>query len=138
MAGPRALQHKPQATARRVLLIEDNPDGRETLQLLLESWGHQVEVAEDGLEGLSKALAWKPDAAVVDIGLPLLDGYSFARRVRAALSDNILLIALTAYSQPEDRRQALQAGFDVHMSKPADFVELGRVLGQPMPSRERS
>jgi CheY-like chemotaxis protein len=119
-------------------LIEDNPDGRETLQLLLESWGHQVEVAEDGLEGLSKALAWKPDAAVVDIGLPLLDGYSFARRVRAALSDNILLIALTAYSQPEDRRQALQAGFDVHMSKPADFVELGRVLGQPMPSRERS
>ena len=114
--------------SRRILVIEDQPDSRETLQILLQVWGHHVEVAGDGQAGLEKALSWKPDVAVVDIGLPLLDGHEVARRVRAAFGDQILLIALTAYSQQEDRRRALEAGFDHFMSKPADLDELSRLL----------
>ena len=114
--------------SRRILVVEDNPDSRESLRLLLEMWGHQVEVAEDGLRGCEKALEWRPEVAVVDIGLPLLDGYQVARQVRAALQDDVLLIALTGYTRPEDRRRALEAGFDVHMGKPADLDQLSRLV----------
>ena len=113
---------------RRILLVEDNPDGRETLRLLLTMWGHQVKVAGDGVQGVRVALDWKPEVAVVDIGLPLLDGYQVARQVRGALHDDIRLIALTAYAAPEDRRRAFEAGFDAHMAKPADLDELSRLL----------
>jgi len=116
------------SASRRVLLIEDNPDSRETLRMLMECWGHRVEVAEDGPTGLQKALDWRPDIGVVDIGLPRLDGYQVARQVRAALKNDIFLIALTAFGQPHDRERALAAGFDVHLSKPADFDKLGRLL----------
>jgi CheY-like chemotaxis protein len=114
-----------------VLLIEDNPDGREMLRLLLELWGHEVRVAADGLLGVQQALAWRPEVAVVDIGLPLLDGYEVARRVRTALGEGVRLIALTAYSRPEDRSQAFAAGFDFHLGKPADPEELSRLLKVP-------
>jgi CheY-like chemotaxis protein len=113
---------------RRVLIIEDNPDGRESLRWLLELLGYEVEVAEDGGRGLERALAWHPDAAVVDIGLPVMSGYEVAERVRAAGGRHILLIALTGYSAPDDRRRAYQAGFDVHLAKPADVSELSRWL----------
>jgi CheY-like chemotaxis protein len=83
-----------------------NPDTRDTLCWLLRLSGFQVEQAWDGAEGVRKALAWRPEAAVVDIGLPLLDGYEVARRLRAALDGPLLLIALTGYGQPEDRRRA--------------------------------
>jgi DNA-binding response OmpR family regulator len=66
----------------RVLVVEDNPDGREALRILLDIQGFAVEAAPDGEQGVQKALSWKPDAAVVDIGLPLLDGFEVARRVR--------------------------------------------------------
>src|SRR4051794_36853547 len=80
---------------RRILVIEDNRDGREMLRLLLECWGHQVQVAEDGRQGVARALAWEPEIAVVDIGLPILDGYQVARRLREVFQDKIFLIALT-------------------------------------------
>jgi len=114
-------------SSRRVLVVEDNPDSRETLRTLLELWGHHVEVAGDGRQGVEKALDWRPEVAVVDIGLPLLDGYEVARRVKAAL-DGVRLIALTAYGQPQDRRRAFEAGFDIHLTKPADPDELRRLL----------
>ena len=69
----------------RVLVIEDHPDGRESLRVLLGLWGYQVEVASDGLVGVEKALSWRPDAAIVDINLPVLDGHEAARRIRAQL-----------------------------------------------------
>jgi CheY-like chemotaxis protein len=122
MASPTA------PLSRRVLVIEDHGDSRRSLQMLFGLWGHQVEVAEDGVSGVRKALDWQPEVAVVDIGLPLLDGYQVARRVRAALRDKVFLIALTGYSKPEDRRRALDAGFDVHLKKPADLDELSRLL----------
>ncbi len=114
--------------SRRILVIEDNPDGREVLRLLLGMWGHHVEVEEDGHRGLGKALSWRPEVAVVDIGLPFLDGYEVARRVRAALGRGVLLIALTGYGSPEDRALAFAAGFDHHVTKPADPEELQRLL----------
>ena len=107
------------STHRRVLVVEDQPDSRETLRMLLEVWGHEVDEAGDGLEGVQKALSWRPDVAVVDIGLPCLDGWEVARRVRSALRDGILLIALTGYNRPEDRERSARAGFDIHLSKPA-------------------
>jgi CheY-like chemotaxis protein len=119
------------ACARRVLVVEDNEDSRATLRALLELWGHQVQEAADGVEGVRKALDWRPEAAVVDIGMPLLDGYGVARRVRAALGSRILLVALTAY---RDRQRALEAGFDEHLVKPAEPEHLARLLQQAPPA----
>jgi CheY-like chemotaxis protein len=109
-----------------VLIVEDNADGRETLRTLLEAWGHQVEVAADGLEGIQKALAGQPQVALVDIGLPLLDGYQVAEQLRAILGHAVFLVACTAYGRPEDRQRAFKAGFDVHLTKPVDLDELAR------------
>src|SRR5438067_13523369 len=88
--------------SRRVLVVEDNPDSRLSLHLLLEMRGYDVEEAEDGLRGVRKALDWQPDVAVVDIGLPVFDGYEVARQLKAALGGSIRLIALTAYGRTED------------------------------------
>jgi CheY-like chemotaxis protein len=114
--------------------VEDQPDSRESLRLLLEFWGYQVEVAPDGLQGFQLALAWKPEVAIVDIGLPLMDGYEVARRLRAALGPTPLLIALTAYRSPEDIRHAHDAGFDIHLAKPADPSEIRRLLAYLSPT----
>jgi CheY-like chemotaxis protein len=113
---------------RKVLVVEDNPDSRAMLQALLKLCGHEVEVAADGRAGVVKALDWQPEVAVVDIGLPYLDGNEVARRVRAALGADIRLIALTAYSAPEDRRRAAEAGFDFFLAKPADPDHLCRLV----------
>src|SRR5437773_8848565 len=96
----------------RVLVVEDHPDGRQALALLLRLWGFEVEVAEDGPEGVRKAITWEPDVALLDIGLPGLDGYEVARRVRRALGGRVRIIALTAWGRPEDRERACDAGFD--------------------------
>ncbi len=113
----------------RVLVVEDIPEVRLLLRLLLEVKGFQVEEAGDGREGVRKAIDWRPEVAVMDIGLPGFDGYEVARRV-SALDGNIRLIALTVYGSPEDRRRAFEAGFDVHLTKPADPDELCRHLRQ--------
>jgi CheY-like chemotaxis protein len=112
-----------------VLIIEDNPDARNALRALLEVWGHHVEVAEDGPRGFEAALAMRPDVVIVDIGLPGLDGYHVARGLRAALGEGgAFLVALTGYGQPDDRRRALEAGFDVHLVKPVDPDVLAETL----------
>ncbi|HEY0156207.1 MAG TPA: ATP-binding protein [Thermoanaerobaculia bacterium] len=123
---------KPES--RRILVIEDNPDIRDLLRIKLRQLGHKVEAAEDGAKGLDKLLANPPDVALVDIGLPGIDGYEIARRVRVKLGSDVYLIALTGYGQAEDKRQALDAGFNVHLTKPADFVDLQNILGQ-VPAR---
>jgi len=119
----------PPSGTRRVLVIEDNDDARETLRDVLELWGHEVEVAADGSLGLDLALSLHPEIALVDIGLPGLDGYEVARRVRAAEDGaSMRMIALTGYGQPEDRRRALEAGFDSHLVKPVDLEMLSTLL----------
>jgi signal transduction histidine kinase len=127
-AAPAAATQRP--GGRSVLIVEDNPDGRETLRTMVEMWGHRVEVAADGQQGVEVALALRPEAALVDIGLPLLDGYEVARRVRAALGRDVFLIALTGYGQPHDHRRAFEAGFDAHFVKPAEPDDLRRLLQQ--------
>jgi CheY-like chemotaxis protein len=113
----------------RVLIVEDNSDGREMLRLLLELLGHEVGVAADGIDGVERGLAWRPDVAVIDIGLPRLDGFEVARKLRRELGCEIFLITQTGYGRPEDRQRAFEAGFDVHLTKPVDPVDLISWLG---------
>jgi CheY-like chemotaxis protein len=124
---PQARKDQPEfksSGSRRVLIVEDNCDGRETLRTLLQLLGHRVEVAEDGPAGLDKAVTWQPEVVLLDIGLPRLDGYQVARQLRRRFGDRILLIAHTGYGQPEDRRRAFEAGFNAHLVKPVDLREL--------------
>ncbi len=113
---------------RHVLLVEDAEDIRESLQELLSEIGHRVEAAADGEMGVKKALTSRPEVALIDIGLPRIDGYEVARRVRAALGPDILLVALTGYGQPEDAARAHAAGFDLHLRKPTAIEEIERLL----------
>jgi CheY-like chemotaxis protein len=113
----------------RIVVVEDNADIRETLRDFLELSGHRVEVAHDGPAGVAMVLAREPHVALVDIGLPGLDGYGVAAQVRAAAGANrTRLIALTGYGQPEDRRRALEAGFDAHLVKPVNPTDLAKLL----------
>ena len=113
-----------------VLLIEDNADAREALRVLLELDGYDVEAAGDGPQGLEIARAKKPAVALIDIGLPGMDGYEVARRLRALSGPRSFLVALTGYSDPEDRHRAEEAGFDAHVVKPVDPDELTRLLAR--------
>jgi CheY-like chemotaxis protein len=118
---------------RHVLVIEDNADAREMLRIALELDGHRVETAADGVTGVETALRSTPDLVLVDIGLPELDGYAVARRLRAALGARVTLVALTGYGQTEDRRRASEAGFDAHLVKPVDPDVLSRALATGFP-----
>jgi len=113
-----------ETSSLRILLIEDNADGRETLCCLLQLLGYEVITAADGLEGVDKALHWQPEVALIDIGLPRLNGYEVASQLRQIFGEDVFLIAQTGYGQPKDRQQALAAGFDVHLTKPVDPLEL--------------
>jgi CheY-like chemotaxis protein len=113
----------------RVLVIEDDKDSRETLRLVLEARGHRVDDAENGRAGFQKLLEVRPDLALIDVGLPDLDGYELVRAARArAEGRQLYLVALTGYSQPEDRRRASDAGFDALLAKPVDWQALDHVL----------
>jgi CheY-like chemotaxis protein len=114
---------------RRILLVEDDADTREALKTLLELSGHQVEVAADGGEAVEHALATRPEVALVDIGLPEMSGNEVARRIRAILSaEDILLVALTGYGGEADVDLARAAGFDAHFTKPLELAQLDRLL----------
>jgi len=112
-----------------ILVVEDNADARATLQMLLELEGHRVRTAENGAQGVERAVT-PLDVALVDIGLPDFDGYDVARRIRStAHGKTVYLIALTGYGQPDDRRRAEEAGFDTHLVKPVDPDALVKMLG---------
>ncbi len=117
-----------------VLVIEDNDDARAALVALLELEGYAVDGAADGTKGIEMVRAKNPDAVLVDIGLPGVDGYEVARRLRA-LDRRPFLVALTGYGQPEDRARAQQAGFDAHLVKPVDPTELSALLSREIPGR---
>lgn len=113
----------------RVLVVEDNVDARETLKSLLEFSGYAVEVAATGEEGLRLLLSLRPDVAIVDIGLPGLDGFEVARRARKVPeASTIKLVALSGYSGPDTEHKATEAGFDLHLVKPINVVELPNIL----------
>jgi CheY-like chemotaxis protein len=112
-------------------VVEDNPDIRESLGMLLRMWGHVVEFAETGPHGLERAEEFKPDIALIDIGLPGISGYEVAQHIRsrqAASRTKVTLVALTGYGRDTDRERALQAGFDTHLVKPVAPDVLPRTL----------
>jgi two-component system, sensor histidine kinase len=113
----------------RIVVIDDNDDIRETMQQLLQSLGHTVDVAADGLSGVELVLKERPQVALVDIGMPGLDGYQVAQKLRAELPPNQLrLVAMTGFGQSTDRDRALAAGFDSHLIKPARTEQIQRAL----------
>ena len=119
-------------TYNRVLVIEDNDDSRQMLEELLRMDGYDVTVASDGLSGVEAIEACHPEVALVDIGLPELDGYQVAERVRSRLSDkSVKLVALTGYGRQADHRAVMEAGFDEHLVKPVSPEDLSRVLRRP-------
>jgi len=122
--------------ARRVVIIEDNADIRDGLQLFLEQCGHHVDVAEDGYAGIQRVLETRPEIVLVDIGLPGLDGYEVARTIRAALGEHVFLVAFTGYGQEDDRRRALGAGFNAHLTKPVAFEAIELLVQRFCPDAE--
>ena len=117
--------------SRRVLVVEDSADARQSLQMLLELAGHVVETSEDGPSGLAKLDQFRPEVALIDLGLPGIDGYALARRARENPETRaIRLVAVTGYGQAEDRQRALAAGFDLHVTKPVDVSMLEDLLGR--------
>jgi CheY-like chemotaxis protein len=126
--GPTPRSEPRQEGPARVLMLEDNPDAAESLKMLLELLGHHVRDTREGHAALAAARANLPDVVLVDIGLPGMDGYEFARRVRQdpALK-HLVLVALTGYGCCEDKEQAMAAGFDYHIVKPVD-VDVLRTL----------
>jgi DNA-binding response OmpR family regulator len=109
---------------RRVLVVDDDVDGATSWAMLVGLWGYEVEVAHDGPSALQAAEVRAPDAVLLDIGLPLLDGYEVARRLRQRLGQKPFLLALTGRAQPLDRIASAAAGIDRHFAKPTDPDEI--------------
>ncbi len=113
----------------RVMVVDDNQDAAQMLAMLLEVQGHAVSVEYDGRGALQRARRELPQVMLLDIGLPDTDGYELARQLRAIPElQGATLVALTGYGQNEDRRLAEEAGFDHHLVKPADLVQVGEIL----------
>lgn len=113
---------------RRVLVVEDIPDAAEMLRVMLDLMGHDVRVAADGVQAVAIAGEYQPDVVLLDIGMPRMDGYKAARQIRSALGPGVLLVALTGWGQDEDQRRARDAGFDHHLTKPAEPDVLERLI----------
>ncbi len=125
----RGQQANDDAGGCSVLIVEDLADSRKMLAMLLTMEGHRVQTAADGTSGLAMLIAEPPDVALIDIGLPGIDGYELARRARKNPQvHSVRLVALTGRDGPEDRAAAKEAGFDNHLVKPVSLTELTRVL----------
>jgi CheY-like chemotaxis protein len=128
-----AQAEAPQAAkpllARRVLVVDDNIDAAATLEVLLKSLGHEACAAYDGHQALRMAVEFRPDVVLLDIGMPGLDGYEVARRLRALKPAHPMrIVAITGWGQEADRSRSREAGFDVHLVKPVDPTLLTKVI----------
>jgi len=135
-AKPAAIVHVPPAAKTlespcRVLVVDDNADAALTMALMLRMSGHEVETAEDGLQALEIASVFSPQIVLLDLGMPKLNGYETAKRIREApWGHNVSLIALTGWGQPKDRQRTLEAGFNAHLVKPVGSTELMEVISR--------
>jgi CheY-like chemotaxis protein len=133
-----ASSNHPESNGRatriaRVLIVEDNDGSREMLKMLLELDGFEVTAAENGPDGLAAFQRQRPDVALIDIGLPGIDGYQVARQIRGEPeNDGVRLVALTGYGRPEDHERVIAAGFDAHLVKPIQVEELYPLLSRRM------
>jgi CheY-like chemotaxis protein len=117
------------AASRRVLIVDDNHDAASTMDILLKSLGHETCVAHTGVQALQSAAEFKPDVVLLDIGLPGLDGYEVARRLRAMQTDRpFKIVAVTGWDQDADKRKSEEAGFDMHLVKPVGAADLEKAL----------
>ena len=119
----------------RVLVVDDNVDAAQSLADLLSLLGHDVRLAYEGISAVQTAVAWCPEVVLLDIGLPGLNGFEVAKRIREqAAQPNMVLVALTGYGQATDRQRSKDAGFDHHLVKPADFDEVEKILAELRPT----
>lgn len=117
-------------TSHRVLLVDDNADSSEPLSLLLQTRGHETRVSTDGEEAIALADDFRPDCVVLDLGLPRMDGYEVARRLRERpYGADLVLVALTGWAGKDVRAKAAEAGFDYHLVKPVNWEELEQIVG---------
>ena len=126
---PAVREPIPPSVGRRILIVDDSEDGAESLAMLLQLGGHETYKAHDGQEAIKAAERLRPDAVLLDIGLPILNGYEVCRRIRREpWGKHLTIVALTGWDQEEDRHRSREAGFDAHMVKPVDHDELLRLL----------
>ena len=119
----------PSVPRRRILIVDDNEDGATSLSMLLNLNGHETVTAHDGMEALAAFERFRPEVALLDIGLPGLTGYELARRIRQMpIGRNAVLVAVTGWGQEEDRNRSREAGFDAHLVKPVNHQELTKLL----------
>jgi signal transduction histidine kinase/CheY-like chemotaxis protein len=125
--------------SRRVLIVDDNEDAAESLAMLIEVLGGQSRIALNGQAGLQAVSEFRPDLVLLDIGMPGIDGYETCRRIRLEpFGRDVLIVALTGWGQEQDKRRALDAGFDAHLTKPADPAVLERILSAPVSTGPRN
>jgi CheY-like chemotaxis protein len=137
-AGSPAIDRPPpqavDSAARRILVVDDSHDAAESLAMLLQFEGHEIYTAHDGADAVRLAERVRPDVVLMDIGLPILNGYEAARRIRdQAWGAPMVMVAITGWGQDEDREQSRGAGFDLHLVKPVDHRELLRIVGSARP-----
>jgi PAS domain S-box-containing protein len=131
MAEPPARAAAPGAARKRILIADDNPDSAMTLSIMLEVMGNEVSVARDGDEAVAMAEALHPDAILLDIGMPKLNGYEACERIRArAWAAQTFIVALTGWGQEEDKARSRDAGFDRHLVKPVEPATLEKMIGE--------
>jgi CheY-like chemotaxis protein len=130
---------RPRTAGTRILVVEDNRDAADSLRLLLELYGYEATVAYTGPDGVKAAERWRPDVVLCDLGLPGLDGYGVARKLRGnPATAKVRLIAVTAYGWDEDHRRSHEAGFERHLVKPVDPGSLRGVLDCPAVRNRKS
>jgi signal transduction histidine kinase/CheY-like chemotaxis protein len=112
----------------RVLVVDDNEDGASSMAMWLESLGHTTRTAGDGIAGVQEAIAFEPDVVLLDLGMPRMNGFEAARRIRESLGSEPLIIAVTGWGQEAERRRSREAGFDHHLTKPVDVELLKRLM----------
>ena len=128
---PTPLVGVPTGRSRRVLVVDDNEDAVESLADALLELGHTVETAYDGPAALGLLQRYTPDVAFLDVGLPVMDGYELARRIREdGRFARTMLVAVTGYGQKRDRAQAREAGFDAHLVKPVDLHAIEEIIAR--------
>jgi CheY-like chemotaxis protein len=138
VATPTADAPAPAAIGRRVVVADDNQDAADSLAMILEMAGHDVRVVHDGLSAVSVAQSFRPDTVLLDIGMPHLNGYEVARALRQEpWGAGITLFALTGWGQESDRQKAMDAGFDLHLTKPLDPATLESLMRSPLDARQK-
>jgi CheY-like chemotaxis protein len=124
---------------RRILVVDDNRDAADSMMMMLRMMGHESNTAYDGLDAVQAAAAFRPEIVLLDIGLPRMNGYEVAEHIRKQpWSSGMALIALTGWGQEEDKRRALEAGFDHHLTKPVEVASLEKLLALIAPVPHQS